>query len=231
MDATEPKSILAFGDSLTWGADPQRDARHPRDGRWPDVLAAELDEGTNVIAEGLCGRTTAYDDDTGDCDRNGARLLSTLLATHRPVDLLIVMLGTNDMKPHVAGTAIAAAQGMRRLVQIARSHAAGLTVPHPMQILIVAPPPIVATGNDEAAAMFAGGVEQSGQLAGLYSDLAVETGCAFFDAATVAEASPADGVHLDADNTAAIGWALAPVVRPLLAAPIDTDQGGLAVAR
>lgn len=218
MGATEPRTILAYGDSLTWGADPKSDARHPQDGRWPDVLAAELGDGASVIAEGLCGRTTAYDDDTGDCDRNGARLLPTLLATHVPVDLLILMLGTNDMKPHVAGTAIAATQGMRRLVQIATSHASAQSAARPMQVLVVAPPPIERTDDAEAAAMFAGGVEQSRQLAGHYGALAHETGCGFFDAGTVARASPVDGVHLDAANTAAIGRALAPVVRSMLEA-------------
>ncbi|QBK30695.1 SGNH/GDSL hydrolase family protein [Roseitalea porphyridii] len=218
MAATEPRTILAYGDSLTWGADPSSDGRHPQDGRWPDVLATELGEGTSVIAEGLCGRTTAYDDDTGDCDRNGARLLPTLLATHVPVDLLILMLGTNDMKPHVAGTAIAATQGMRRLVQIATSHISNRTAANRMQILVVAPPPIVRTDDAEAAAMFAGGVEHSRQLADLYRALAHQNGCGFFDAGTVAQASPVDGVHLDAENTAAIGRALAPVVRSMLEA-------------
>jgi hypothetical protein len=67
-----------------------------------------------VVADGLNGRTTAFDDYTGDCDRNGARTLPTALHAHAPLDLVIIMLGSNDMKPVIAGTAHAASKGMRR---------------------------------------------------------------------------------------------------------------------
>ena len=64
--------------------------------------------------------------------------------------------------------------------------------------------------------MFAGGIEQSKMLASLYADLADETGCGFYDAGSVAQTSPVDGVHLDAANTRAIGKGLEPVVRMML---------------
>lgn len=227
------KTVLAYGDSLTWGSDPATAARHPPSDRWPDVLASALGEAVCVISDGLRGRTTAYDEHLADCDRNGARLLPTALFTHAPVDLVIVMLGSNDMKPHIAGSAVAAAQGMRRLVQIVRNHDQGLKADTRARALIVSPPPLVGTDDAEFAAMFAGGVDQSGQLAGLYGRLAQEQGCDFFDAGTVARASPTDGVHLDADNTRAIGLAMAPIVASILGvapAQIDTDQGGLSVA-
>ena len=69
------RTIMAFGDSLTWGTDVQNDARHAFEDRWPSVLAAGLGDGFRVIAEGLGGRTTAFDDLTAPCDRNGARAL------------------------------------------------------------------------------------------------------------------------------------------------------------
>ena len=214
------KTVLAFGDSLTWGADPQTGGRHGPEHRWPDVLAADLGTGVRVIADGLRGRTTAYDEHLADCDRNGARLLPTSLYCHAPVDLVILMLGVNDMKPHIAGTALAAMQGMRRLVQIAQTHRQGfLEGHHLVRVLIVAPPPLVATDSAEFTAMFAGGVAESQKLATIYRALAEEYECAFFDAGTVAHASPVDGVHLDAANTRAIGLALAPVVSGLLALP------------
>ncbi len=78
------KTILAYGDSITWGSDPTRGgARHSVSHRWPDVLAGELGAGFTVIAEGLRGRTTAYDEHCADCDRNGARFLPTALYTMR----------------------------------------------------------------------------------------------------------------------------------------------------
>ena len=83
-------------------------------------------------------------------------------------------------------------------------------------ILIVSPPPLCETANTAFAAMFAGGVEQSAMLATLYADLADETGCGFFDAGSVAQTTPLDGVHLDAENTRAVGRGLEPVVRMML---------------
>ena len=213
-DATH--TILAFGDSLTWGSDPVTAERHPHSGRWPSVLGGELGESYEVIAEGLRGRTTAWDDHLGEGDRNGARILPTLLATHAPVDLVIIMLGTNDMKPQMSGLAIGAMQGMRRLAEIVLSSRQSIPEPPNTQVLLVSPPPLVPTANEDFTAMFTSGIAESKNLARLYRRQAEELGCAFFDAGTVAATSPADGVHLDADNTAAIGRALAPVVRSIL---------------
>ena len=85
-----------------------------------------------------------------------------------------------------------------------------------LEVLIVSPPPLCETANTAFAAMFAGGVEQSAMLATLYSDLADELGCGFFDAGSVAGSTPLDGVHLDARNTRAIGKGLEPIVRMML---------------
>lgn len=210
-------TILAYGDSLTWGSDPAvAGRRHPVSHRWPDVLAAGLGDGVTMISDGVRGRCTAYDEHLADCDRNGARILPTVLYAHAPVDLVIIMLGVNDMKPHICGTALGAKQGMRRLVQIVQQHAQGLTDGLRAEVLIVAPPPLVPTDNEDMAQMFAGGIGQSKMLANGYQALAAEMGVAFFDAGSVAQASPLDGVHLDADNTAAIGRALVPVVKRIL---------------
>ena len=99
------KTILCFGDSLTWGYDPVGPGRHAHDVRWPSVLEAELGGKARVIAEGLNGRTTVFDDFAAGADRNGARVLPTLLTSHAPLDLVIIMLGTNDMKPFICGHA------------------------------------------------------------------------------------------------------------------------------
>ncbi len=209
------KTILCYGDSLTWGFNPEGPARHAHEDRWPSVLQAALGSRALVVAEGLNGRTTAFDDHLGAADRNGARLLPTLLTTHSPLDLLILFLGANDMKPWIAGRAIAARQGIQRLVDIARGHAYPLGETAP-EILIVAPPPLCETADPDFAAMFKGGVAESRMLASLYADLADQAGCGFFDAGSVAETSPIDGVHIDAAGTRAIGRGLEPVVRMML---------------
>ncbi len=209
------KTVLCYGDSLTWGYDPEGPGRHAYEDRWPSALQAALGSDVRVVAEGLNGRTTAFDDHLADADRNGARILSTLLATHSPLDLIIILLGTNDMKPFICGRAIGAKQGVERLVEIVSGIAYPLEAAAP-QVLIVSPPPLCATDNADFDAMFEGGIAESQKLAGLYAALADEVGCGFFDAGSVAQTTPLDGVHLDAANTRAIGEALAPVVRVML---------------
>ncbi|MEO1745699.1 MAG: SGNH/GDSL hydrolase family protein [Pseudomonadota bacterium] len=214
-------TILAYGDSITWGSSPEVGvtlpvARHPVSHRWPDVLAAQLGDGFDVINHGLRGRTTAYDEHLSDSDRNGVRLLPTVLYTHAPIDLVVIMLGSNDMKPNICGTALGAMHGMRRLMNIALNHTQGTTPPTNAKVLIVAPPPLCESDEPEFAAMFEGGIEQSKKLAALYEGVAAEKGCGFFDAGSVAKTDPRDGVHLDAENTRNIGLALAPKVRAMM---------------
>ncbi|MCU0829940.1 MAG: SGNH/GDSL hydrolase family protein [Rhizobiaceae bacterium] len=205
------KTILAYGDSLTWGSDPHSGGRHPKSHRWPDALAEALAGRAEIITDGLRGRTTAYDEHLADCDRNGARILPTVLYAHAPLDLVILMLGANDLKPHIAGTALAAMQGMRRCISIVQNHVARAGDARP-EVIVVAPPPLCDTANNEFAAMFAGRVEQSKMVASLYRDLADEAGAGFFDAGSVCATSPADGVHVDSEGTRALGLALAPLV-------------------
>jgi len=210
------KTILCYGDSLTWGYDAASLGRHALEDRWPSVLKAALDDDDiEVIAEGLNGRTTAFDDHLAGADRNGARLLPTILTSHAPIDLIVIMLGANDMKPWIHGNPVAAKQGMQRLIDIVRGHDYPFDWDAP-QILLMAPPAVSRTENAEFKEMFAGGDEASKRLAPQYSALADEAGCGFFDAGKVATTTPLDGVHLDAENTRNIGEALAPLVRVML---------------
>lgn len=209
------KTVLALGDSLTWGADAETGGRHPYDDRWPSVLERQLGGEARVIAEGLSGRTTSMDDHASLADLNGARALPMLLATHTPIDLVVIMLGTNDLKPHLCGKALGAALGMRRLVQIVATYPFGPGEPHP-GVLLVAPPIITASAQPGTLDCFVGAAPESLALARLYRDVAGEQACGYFDASTVARPTPVDGVHLDADNTRAIGLALAPMVRTML---------------
>lgn len=209
------KSVLCYGDSLTWGYDPVNLGRHAYEDRWTSVLQKSLGHGVRVLAEGLNGRTTAYDDNLADCDRNGARMLPSVLETHKPLDLVVVMLGTNDMKRGIAGTAILAVNGMKRLVKLVRNHDWGFDFEGP-EILVVSPPPVCETANASFAAMFRGAIEESAMLASMYRDMADELGCGFFDAGSVAQTTPLDGIHLDAENTRAVGRGLEPTVRLML---------------
>ncbi|RYE10267.1 MAG: arylesterase [Hyphomicrobiales bacterium] len=213
------KTILAYGDSITYGANPVMGGpRLAFEHRWPSVLEAGLGGQARVIAEGLGGRTTVHDDWSSDGDRNGARLLPTLLLSHKPLDMVVIMLGTNDLKPFHGGTALEASLGMRRLVHIVRGHFAQQNEAQP-EIIIVSPPHLAPTkvhpwmmdhfGQDRA-------ITQSKLLAAQYRARADELGTGYFDASTVAQPDPNDGVHLDARNTRAIGEGLVPVVKTLL---------------
>lgn len=212
------KTILAYGDSLTYGADPGGGPRHEYEDRWPTTLEQGLGGKARVIAEGLGGRATAYDDWTAAADRNGARILPTLLASHAPLDLVIIFLGTNDLKPFVAGTAACAARGARRLIEMTRGHFASVGEPVP-QIILVSPPHVVETTNENMLSNFGGLghlLRESQDFARHYRRHAEETGVHFFDAASVAKADPRDGVHLDQANTRAIGEGLVPLVKQVL---------------
>jgi len=150
-------------------------------------------------------------------DRNGARLLPTLLSSHGPLDMVIIMLGTNDLKPFHGRTAMEAANGIGRLVQIVRGHAAGEGQPVPA-IIIVAPPHLCATNHPEMMVHFGedAAIAQSKQLTAFYKQRAELYRTGFFDASTVAKPDPRDGVHLDGKNTRAIGEGLVPLVKQML---------------
>ena len=215
---TEPKVILAYGDSLTYGANPiPGGPRHPYEDRWPTALERGLGGVARVIAEGLGGRTTVHDDHYTDADRNGARILPTLLASHAPLDLVVIMLGTNDLKPFHGRTAQECSNGVARLIQIIRGHAAA-ELEAPPKIIVVSPPRLCEAEHPEMMKHFGEqtAIDQSMQMAEWYRRRAEENNVAFFDAATVAEPDPADGVHLDAANTRAIGEGLVPLVKEVL---------------
>jgi lysophospholipase L1-like esterase len=208
------RSILAFGDSLTWGFEAGTWERHPFEDRWPNALAAGLDGKARVIEEGLNGRTTAYDDPTDGAELNGAKALPMLLKSHQPLDLVIIMLGTNDLKFAARCRAFDARLGMNRLIEITQRFP--YLDEKPPQILIMSPPALVKTADEFFIDLWDHAIEESQKFAHHYAILAKETGVHFFDAGSVAKADPTDGGHLDRANTRAIGEALVPVVKGIL---------------
>ncbi len=209
------KTILAFGDSLTWGFEAGTWKRHPFESRWPNVLAAGLVGKARVIEEGMNGRTTAYDDPTDAAELNGAKALPIMLKSHQPLDLVIIMLGTNDLKFAARCRAFDAALGMGRLIENVQHYPFNDNYPPP-QILIMSPPALVKTTDEWFAELWDHAIEESKKLAYHYAKLAKERGVHFFDAGSVAKADPTDGGHLDAANTRTIGAALVPVVKAIL---------------
>lgn len=213
------KTILCFGDSNTWGYVPGGDgARYKPTDRWPTILEASLNGDTwgpdrefVVVPEGLNGRTTSQEDPFSP-GRSGAAVLPIVLESHAPVDLVVIMLGTNDTKNFFQASAGQIALGAELLLDLVRASDVSPAGDAP-RVLLVAPPRI-GTLSERMSRHFAPEERAQAISAGLapaYRDLSAEYGAAFFDAATVAKAG-SDGVHLDQAAHRALGTSLAEVV-------------------
>jgi lysophospholipase L1-like esterase len=208
------QTILCFGDSNTYGYVVETGGRFPRDVRWPGVLQGVLGGEYVVIEEGLPGRTSNWDDPFG-AGLNGRPYLGPCLASHAPVDLVVVMLGTNDLKRYFRVKAPEIALGVGALVDVALYSGCGPAGQSPA-VLIVTPPPLGKATKRSLLWGFGKARKESLRLAEHYATVAELRECPVFDAATVASVDPADGVHLDADSHKRLGTALADEVRRIL---------------
>jgi lysophospholipase L1-like esterase len=209
-------TVVCYGDSNTHGADPVTNGRFPRDVRWPGVLAAELGDGGYVIEEGLNGRTTLWDDPFVD-GRNGKQYLLPCLRSHQPIDVLVLMLGTNDLKTIFTRAAHEIAAGAGALVDIALTSGTGPDG-GPPAVLLVAPPRLGDATDRSELWGFGGARSTSEALPRLYRNVAEIKGVSFLDAAALVGGDPADGVHLSGADHAILGRAVAGAVRGMLAA-------------
>jgi lysophospholipase L1-like esterase len=205
--------VLCYGDSNTWGADPQSKGRFGRDERWPGILQKALGNKYHVIEEGLGGRTTVWDDPIEGYHKNGATYLIPCLETHQPLDLVIIMLGTNDLKKRFSVPAIDVAHGAGVLVNIVNRSTCGRGGRAP-KTLLLAPPPLGKL--TELAEMFEDGAEKSRKFSEHFRTVAKEQGCEFFDASTVMRSSDIDGIHLEKEAHKALGQAVAKIVKNIL---------------
>ncbi|MGG7517830.1 SGNH/GDSL hydrolase family protein [Allorhizobium undicola] len=210
--------LLIYGDSNTYGASPTladgSNYRYGPDIRWPARLEKALGAGWRVIDEGLPGRTTVHDNPITGAHKNGLAVLPAILESHAPIDIVAVMLGTNDLKARLNLPAADIAEGLRQILRRIRQGGYGPDAGQP-RLLVLAPVPIdEVPPHDET---MAGGAAKSRRLASLYKQVAVSLDAAFFDAGLVAEVSPVDGVHLTEEGHIALANALVPVIRSILA--------------
>jgi len=206
------KTIVCFGDSNTWGADPAGSGRLGIDVRWTGVLGAALGAGYRVIEEGLNGRTTTVDDPIYP-HLNGLRYLPACLDSHSPIDLVTIMLGTNDVKIRFDRTASDIAESAGYLAQVAARSAFGVGG-KPPKVLLMAPPPV--TTLDKYGEMFEGAIEKSNKFSRYYAEMAKWQGVEFLDAGSVIHCSDLDGIHFDAPEHAKLGAAVAARVREMI---------------
>jgi len=216
------KHIVCFGDSNTHGycADPMdcedRGERFNENERWTCLLQRKLGDEYLVLEEGLSGRTTVFNDPLHEC-MSGLDYITPCLMSHEPVDLLIIMLGTNDTKDRFASSAACIGIGMARLVKKAMSTECwGGKKPN---ILVVCPPPM---GKEMPNGIFGDTmgefcVEKSEQLARYYKEQCELIGCHFADAGAMGcEFNEIDYMHLTRTGHATLAEKLAETVPGLL---------------
>ncbi|POF30046.1 SGNH/GDSL hydrolase family protein [Roseibium marinum] len=203
------RSVLCYGDSNTYGQTTANkpDDRYGHDVRWPGVLREILGHKWLVIEEGLSGRTTVSDDPIEGAEKNGRTYLRPCIMSHKPLDLVLIMLGTNDLKIRFNKTAGEIAMGVGALVSDIKSLPAGVDGKVP-EIMIIAPPP-TARDLKEWSGVFLGAQDKSRELAGEYERIAEANEVHFFDAGLVVRSSKEDGFHLGAKAHSVLGQAIA----------------------
>jgi lysophospholipase L1-like esterase len=162
-----------------------------------------------VVEEGQNGRTTCREDPV-EGDRNGLRHVLPILESHKPLDMVVLMLGTNDLKPRFNPLPYDIAWGAQRLVRAIQDSRTGPNEQSPQVLMICPPPTVDAPGFKH---IFGDTQELSKKLAPLYREFARERGVAFLDAGTVIHSSKADGIHLDPDAHRKLAKAVAQIVK------------------
>jgi lysophospholipase L1-like esterase len=216
------KTILCYGDSNVRGVTPEPldertglTKRHIKSKRWTGLLQIKLGEKYDVVEEGMGGRTTMFDEIIpGRLYRNGLTQLPVCLESHYPIDLVIFMLGTNDVKIQFNVSANEITHGMYQLVKMVKECDKGPLGSAP-KILIISPAPIIEIPN-----LFPqfneNSIKKSGELASLYQELAKKEGCHFLDASLFITSSELDGFHLDESQSLLLASAIAEKVMQIL---------------
>lgn len=208
------KTLLTFGDSNTHGTPPITDravyGRFGADVRWPVLVARAL--GWTLVEEGLPGRTTMFADTVMGDFMDGRVGLNMALRSHGPIDVLTIMLGTNDVKTMFGAAPEVIAGGLASLFAIA--HSDEMQTRHGgFKTLVICPPPVMEQGA--IVDVFFGGRAKALALPPLYAALAAHWGTGFLDAGAHIGVSPVDGVHLDAQGHADLAKAVAAAVLAL----------------
>jgi len=187
------RSILCYGDSNTYGQKPGSFERYPRDIRWTGILQRKLGSEYYIIEEGLGGRTTVWDDPIEE-HKNGKTYLIPCLNSHKPLDLVIIMLGTNDLKVRFSVSSFDVSEAMENLVNTIQKSDAGIDF-QPPKTLLITPVPIKMVGNIDFNRMLEGGEIKSRELAAYYEALAERKGIYYLNPGEAVELSDVDGVH------------------------------------
>ena len=207
------KTILCFGDSNTHGYNSSNNGRFTEEERWTCLLSKYLGDNYSVKEEGLSGRTTVFPDPLFE-GLDGLSYISPCLMTHEPVDLLIIMLGTNDTKERFSATPQNIARGLERLTQKAISTT--LAWRNKPNILLISPLPIEPGYEHTSVSgqMGRGCAKKSEALASLYKEIAEQNGCYFLDSSSIKgmHMYPYDYMHLSKESHKLLAYNLSKLI-------------------
>ena len=206
------KNILCFGDSNTYGYIPDGSGRYELSVRYPGVLQEILGADYHVVEEGLCGRTTIYEDPTRYC-RKAVDYIEPCLYSHFPLDCIVIMLGTNDCKTVFRAQADEIKDGLAQVIKIIRNISA-------VPVIIVAP---ILLGEKIWQDNFdpdfdRESLDVSKKLASEYKKLATAERCLFLNAAEFAYPSEADQEHMTPEGHKNLAAALAGIITNMVLA-------------
>ena len=206
------KSVLCYGDSNTWGCNPVTGERHKYKDRWTTILQELLGADYLVIPEGLNGRTTVWDDPI-EGHKNGSTYLTPCLESHKPLDLVIIMLGTNDLKVRFSLPASDIAAGAGVLVDIVKKSECGLRGEAPKILLLIPPQTRKLTAFKS---MFEGSKKVSQCFPEEFRSVAEEKRVEFINIGEYVRLSDADGIHFESDQLVILANLIAEKVKSLL---------------
>lgn len=197
-------NILCFGDSNTYGYRPDGSGRFDENTRWTSLLQKKLGNDHRIIEEGLCGRTTVFSDELRE-GRRGLDMIGITMETHNPIDLLVLMLGTNDCKTRYNASAGTIAKGLIQVIEKAKKYSS-----QPFELLIISPIHLGKGVGDEGydPEFDLASERVADQLACEYQKVAHRYQAAFLDASQFSEPSEIDREHLDESGHAALAEAI-----------------------
>jgi len=184
------KTIVCYGDSNTWGRIPEGE-RYPRSIRWPGALQMLLGENYEVVEEGLNGRTFVAEDLEAP-QKTGITHLKAILKTHLPIDLIIVMLGTNDVKILYNLNAEEIAQHLEETIKL-------IQVEGIKKILVVCPPSIVERSDGKTDERYINRSKITEELPEHFKKVSDKSGCSYINAEEYISSSKIDGFHFDSE--------------------------------
>jgi lysophospholipase L1-like esterase len=206
------RTILCYGDSNVWGFVPGSNVeRYPPAVRWTGVLARLLGNSIRVLEEGLRGRSAISDDpivSANGIECNGFKTLGAILGSHAPLDLVVIMLGTYDLRRSTRLSAYDIADGVAALANQARNIRFGPGSAEPPEVMVICPPPIWEM-NSGFALRFRGGRETSEELRPAFRRMALSNNLPVIYAEDSLQSDPADGINFSPAGHAALGEAVA----------------------